>query len=502
MQRVLSVTKTNRLILAAFAFLAVLAFGSGRAHAATLDVSGSCPLGDAIISLNNAADENSCGSSGIYGTNDTVNIPAGTYTLSADLPNIYGVVSINGAGMGQTIINGGASTGDIFKFLGSGFTLSNLSITNYDYAAVNISVNDPIPLSFQNIEIDGQVDSGSSPTTAITIDMPGDGGTISMSNIYIHDYDINTVILADFAGMIAVSHNGGGTLTIAVENITIANIDSDVGDEATYGIVFLNSNGNVNATVTNATVENFQSQGFTAPFVSVVESDDHPVSSNVIVRNATITGLRGFTGVQNNTDGVPSAAFYALGSAYRVGDIASSTIDVQNSLFANNLNDGTSNNCAALDLTPAMGGEGSTTVAINSLGHNMSDDSSCTSFTQPGDKQNVNNIVSTLGSLQDNGGAVPTRALLSGSPAITAGSAVLGITTDARGVARPASCPSVGSYEVEGAVCAATTTNANTNAGNAAAPNTGIGSTSIMLAVIAGILGFASLGYIFATKRV
>ena len=47
-ESIISLSKTNKLILAAFAFVAVLAIGSGRAHAATLAVDANCTLNNAI----------------------------------------------------------------------------------------------------------------------------------------------------------------------------------------------------------------------------------------------------------------------------------------------------------------------------------------------------------------------------------------------------------------------------------------------------------------------
>ena len=67
--------------------------------------------------------------------------------------------------------------------------------------------------------------------------------------------------------------------------------------------------------------------------------------------------------------------------------------------------------------TPA--GNCSSASLITSQGHNLSDDSSCTSaFNQPGD---LNNVAALLGPLQDNGGPTLTHALLAGSPALDAG---------------------------------------------------------------------------------
>ncbi len=54
-----------------------------------------------------------------------------------------------------------------------------------------------------------------------------------------------------------------------------------------------------------------------------------------------------------------------------------------------------------------------------------------------------------LAPLSDNGGPTQTMALLSGSPALGAGTAVAGVTTDQRGVPRPASSPDIGAFQME-----------------------------------------------------
>jgi hypothetical protein len=85
---------------------------------------------------------------------------------------------------------------------------------------------------------------------------------------------------------------------------------------------------------------------------------------------------------------------------------------------------------------------------VTSLGHNLSSDSNCASFTQTGDQQNAS---LPLGSLADNGGPTLTRLPGSGNPAIDGGECVAGITTDQRGIPRPlASQCDVGAVEVGG----------------------------------------------------
>jgi hypothetical protein len=70
---------------------------------------------------------------------------------------------------------------------------------------------------------------------------------------------------------------------------------------------------------------------------------------------------------------------------------------------------------------------------ITDAGHNLSSDGSC-AFTAAG---SMNNTDPKLGSLTDNGGPTLTMALLPGSPAIDAGTALGAPATDQRGVPRP-----------------------------------------------------------------
>ncbi|MFO0958953.1 MAG: choice-of-anchor Q domain-containing protein [Isosphaeraceae bacterium] len=62
---------------------------------------------------------------------------------------------------------------------------------------------------------------------------------------------------------------------------------------------------------------------------------------------------------------------------------------------------------------------------------------------------NLSGVDPRIEGLTDNGGAVPTVALLGGSPAIDAGSNPLGLTTDARGFLTRAvnGSPDIGAYE-------------------------------------------------------
>ena len=72
-------------------------------------------------------------------------------------------------------------------------------------------------------------------------------------------------------------------------------------------------------------------------------------------------------------------------------------------------------------------------TAFISLGHNLFSDTPGVAL----DPTDLTNNDPLLGPLADNGGPTFTQALLPGSPAIDAGAAVTGITTDQRGIPRP-----------------------------------------------------------------
>lgn len=84
------------------------------------------------------------------------------------------------------------------------------------------------------------------------------------------------------------------------------------------------------------------------------------------------------------------------------------------------------------------------TGTITSLGHNLDNGNSC-GFTYEGDLSNTDPL---LGPLADNGGDTLTHALLSGSPAIDAGSNAFCPPTDQWGIPRPfGSGCDIGAYE-------------------------------------------------------
>lgn len=474
-----NINNKQKLILSCFiltlSLLAITLVNAGSVSAATLNVSGTCPLDDAITSVNNSADESTCTSIGVYGNNDTINIPSGTQTLTSNLPSITEPVTIAGAGMNQTTIDG---DGQWNTFIANNvdLTVSDLKITGFYYIVLNVTNANA---TINNVEIDGQ-DAGATTNVVDIFSSTSDNYDVNVSNLYVHNINMANDVTA-----FLVTQSGGGTMNANLDKITIADIHTAGTAHVTAGfnmVASTASTGTVNSKITNTTIYDITGDDLVAPFGSFGIAEGGVATINTEIRNITITGTRGFTGT-GMFAGVKSAAFYSAGAAIEVGDEANVIVSVTNSLLADNLNDGISSNCSLADFTDAFDGLGTdVNTSIISNGYNISDDNSCASFNEVGDKQNVPNIISTLGPLQNNGGNVPTRALLPGSPAIGAGSAVLGITTDARGVARTNGWD-VGAYqsnlgvstsgEEDGDSGSGTGTDGNSS-GGVGVPNTGV----------------------------
>jgi len=505
MLSILNLTKTTKLILAAFAFLAVLAFCSGRAHAATLNVAGGCTLNIAIDSVNAGANQSGCTATGsAYGTDDTINLPSGTQTLNADLPGITEPVIISGAAMDQTTIDGNNGQYEgIYTNSEIALTIKDLSINGFKQFA--IYADTPQSLTIDHVEVDGvdALPSSGAFQGIFVISNSSNGMTVDISDVYIHNLESNTSLLSG----LVVAQNEGGVTTNLLKNITVADITNTrsdgggaIGVMLTVG-VFGNdfgSAGTLNTTASNITIDGIHhTSANAAAFSNNAFSSGGDAIVNTTINNVTVVNT---DGQLDGDTGVNSAAFYAVGIGVGAGTTATSTINVGNSLMAHNTSASNSSNCVTGNLTSLVGGNGTAVSTVSSQGHNIFDDNSCAGiFTSPTDQHNVSNVYSTLGPLQNNGGNVPTRALLPGSPAISAGGSVLGVTTDARGVTRPGDCPSVGAYQFEGAVCGAATSPDDEE--DPAAPDTGVNPASLLGITTTSLAGVLSLGYAFSRKR-
>ncbi len=340
-------------LLTFFAGLAtLLTLGGGQAQAATLNVSGGCTITIAINSVNAGSTQTGCTSTGTYGTNDTITIAAGTQTLTTDLPSLTEPVVIKGAGMDQTTINGDGGQYATFKAnsVAGPITITDMKITAFRSAAIDIEMTDTSVI-LKNIDVDGHGAKGG----GIYINALGTQPTTFNSEaIYVHDIDWAGEDIYAFA----ISKHDTTTLTATISNTTIANITTS-GDKQLYGFGLLSGaggdgTGTLHANITNTTIDNLTADAFVAPFYVVAFGASGNTTITADVTYVTVTETHGGTG-SLATETLNTAAFYAIAGGSGVGSIGTATINVNNSLFANNFSDNTSSNCGVLDATAAVG---------------------------------------------------------------------------------------------------------------------------------------------------
>ncbi len=443
-----------------------------RAHAATLnvvagndgiDANGQCQLSEAFQNINDQAQTNLDCAAG-DGNNDTINLPSGTITLTANsflengfntlfsdalggIPRAVGAdasFTINGESAENSVISG-----DDFYFLvgsgvGNSIKLQNFTLTHTSklgFASQNIHA-----LETNNFVIDGQgmcINFGIFPFNTSPID----------SSLIIHNTTIKNIECSgaeNSALGISFGANDGGITTAEISNTTISALHS--ADNSAVGV---NYAGIVNATYSNITIHdiygNLNSFGITG---SIINQSDTDVHANISYNNMTIGNVHSFL-TEFAPVGYPfplkNAGISVVGAVVGQGSLTINQ-NIGNSIVYDAKFDQQKLSCSFMNINQEYNIPGSTQITTASLGGNISDDDTCSSsFTQPTDKNNVNPADLKLGTLGDYGGSVPTIPLGEGSIAIDAGVPVNGLTTDSRGVARP-QCAAFdsGAYEYNG----------------------------------------------------
>jgi hypothetical protein len=279
------------------------------------------------------------------------------------------------------------------------------------------------------VEVDGTGATASNINGITFANSSGSIRNVVLNDIYIHDLQQ----LVDNATGLYVYADSDSTINAELARITVSNI---VANGNAFGLAFfsgINSDftpGNLNVNASNSTVNGIISTTTTAGAIAATQ--------------AVVGGEAAFDGVFNNVtisevDGVPGVGvnygevgISIAGAAIGAQDEVNMEITVTNSLI------GDSASCGFANINSLIGGSGTVNSSYNSGGGNITSHETCGDiFTEPTDVGNLNDIDSTLDPLASNSGGVPTMALLQGSPAIDAGITVAGLTTDARGEARP-----------------------------------------------------------------
>jgi len=285
-----------------------------------------------------------------------------------------------------------------------------------------------------------------------------------------------TLALSDVVVDSSSAQGDGGGLYIAAQtnaqNVVVRNNTSMTNGGGLYN--------EANTTITNSTFSGNTAEGgggFFATGSNTVSISGTTLSGNQAVGggalstrsgvtvnmvNSTISGNIGIdvgAGIYSNgavnlnfvtiAKNISSADSPNAGSGINLFPAGGTALTLKNVLLEGNLTGSdpllrTSANCGKT-------GSGGT---VTSQGHNLSSDASCNTspilwLTDTTDKNNLDPKIDVLA--LNSPGLTQTHALLPGSPALAAGLATAGVTTDQRGVTRDAT-PDIGAYEVRTAV--------------------------------------------------
>ena len=427
------------IVISMFWLLGIL-FSSPTAEAATLNVvtgadaidnlNDQCQLSEAIQNINDQFQTNDDCLAG-DGNNDTIYLPVGTVTLSGDLPTIEQSVIVQGQGIGETVVDGDGQY-TVFGSEGDSITdisIYDLTISNYNEAAIGLS-NSNVVLS--GLEITGITGVLSQQYGIILLNKTnGLSLNADISDVRIHDLEIDANSIAHIIAISNSASNSG--YNVSIENVTIANINNASGSINTVILgngFFGNSTGYFESTIRNLTINNISGAGSVNGVAGgsiMIEGTGESVAVYDIA-NTTITGISS----QSSMYGSGSSLALST-AAVNAAASATATLQIRNSLFANNLALGAPAGCQAVDVGVFFGdSQGESLTSIISDGGNISDDNACIDFTDPTDQNNVDPADLMLGTLGDYGGPIPTIPLLPGSIAIDSGTTVAGLTTDAR----------------------------------------------------------------------
>ena len=317
---------------------------------------------------------------------DVISIGTGTYAEGSQL-NLSKYVDLVGAGMNQTFLDGGGT--HRVMFTNTIVRLKDLTVQNgFSSTTAGAGIYNGGTLTLESVQVDNNT---------VSHESSGGGGIYSSDQLYINDSIISNNAVTGTGqpgGGLLIS--GGGSSAV-ITNSTIS------GNTATGSSGGLHNQGTGTLDLTNVTIS-----GNTAFAGGGMINTN---SSTATLLNCTITDN------------------HLLPSGYAGGIANYSTINIKNTIVAGN--DG-------YQCTPQ-----GTWV---SEGNNLGSDTKC-NFTATGDIESVDPL---LGVLADNGGETPTHALLTGSPAIDAGTNSGCPATDQRGVARPQGTDcDIGAYESE-----------------------------------------------------
>lgn len=335
------------------------------------NINGNCSLYEAVFSaVDNLAIDACPAGTGV----DIVDFSVtGTIALTDPLPSITESTTIVGPGLKNLTIDGSGIGQRIVDFFsGTTSIVSQLSFSG----GKGFSANTGSIVSFRKCSISG-------------MDLNSTGSTMNVTNA---DVTIDQCTVSNS------SMGSSGTIYVFGGDITITNSTFE-GNSATFGgavgVTGNSTTGPSNVTIENSTFTNNSAEWSGGALWITGDSTNATITSSTITGNTADSDMNG----SGDGGGIMSTA---------------ASMTVKNTIIAGNSDSGVSNN-PDLAIGPFTSG-----------GYNIIGDctGACGDFNGTGDQEGTSGspIDPLLDALASNGGLTQTMALLTGSPAIDAGS--------------------------------------------------------------------------------
>jgi hypothetical protein len=432
-----------------------------------------CTLEHAILAANTNTMSGNCTAGSASGT-DVINFNLGsanTITLTGALPDITTNIDIVGPGSSLLSVSGDGQFRPFRYTNGSTVgSITGLNVTDGfcddscpgGAAGAGIVSTGTLTLTDVTVTANTASDSGGMDVFPEGGGIANYGGTL---HLVLSSVNGNTLFATNATNQNAPS--GGGirnyatvTLdrsTVSGNTVTATGIGGTSSTNATGGGI--SNSGQLTVTRSTVSGNSITATGGGTTNTAVAGGFMTSNAPGVLLKldRSTVAGnsvTAGAPGTQATSGGI-----LASGGAGSVLDIASSTISGNSApLYANLAYGGETQSIKNTIISNPLGGGENCSPGGVSLGFNIDTANSC-GFNQMGDHINTDPLLDTT--LADNGGPTLTLALLTGSPAIEAGSSSPGETIDQRGLLRPsddisvATAPSsdgsdIGAFEVQG----------------------------------------------------
>jgi uncharacterized repeat protein (TIGR01451 family)/CSLREA domain-containing protein len=410
---------------------------------------------------------------------DTIEVPAGTYVLTMGELQIQSDLVINGAGAGQTTVDGNQLSRIFSVTAEATASILAVSIANGRHEPT-LSARGGAILNAGSLLVEQSVVRHSA---AAAFDGGQGGGIHNTGSLEL----VDSAVRDNSAGFSALGSGGGiystGTLILTrstVHHNTVpvglgtlsggGGIANAGGGLILFGSTVRDNSGDSGAGIaTNGTASVLEStvrDNSARTGGGIVNAGTLLLLASTVSGNSATESLNAFGGGLVNTGSVALVNSTISDNEVR-GVLSATGGGIANSGVLTSTNSTIADNAAQVDgpdpsarvgglfnngratlgntiVADSFGADCGPPGAITSLGHNLDSDGTC-GLSSPGDLSGADPL---LGPLANNGGPTETHALENGSPAIDAGDNAGCPATDQRGTARPqgAACD-IGAFE-------------------------------------------------------